>query len=383
MVPSGASTGSFEAIELRDKDKDRLRGKGVKKAVENVEKKIAKELEGENVYEQRKLDQTMIELDGTENKEKLGANSILACSLAIGKAAASSLGMPLYRYIGGMNSEKLPCPMMNVLNGGKHADNNLSVQEFMIVPTGGKTFREKMEMGSNTYYKLKELLKESKHATAVGDEGGFAPDLENEEQAIIYLMRAIEEAGYVPGKDIWISLDVAASEMYSAATKMQGKTGYFFWKQNELKNKDEMIAYLVELTEKYPILSIEDGLDEEDWNSWKRLEKQIGDKVKLIGDDLFVTNQERLQKGIQMGVANSILIKPNQIGTLTETLDTIELAKRNGYTYVISHRSGETEDTTIADLAVATGAEFIKSGAPTRTDRVAKYNRLLEIEEGF
>ncbi len=383
MVPSGASTGSFEAIELRDKDRDRLRGKGVKKAVENVEKKIAKELEGENVYEQRKLDQAMIELDGTENKEKLGANSILACSLAISKAAASSLGMPLYRYIGGMNPEKLPCPMMNVLNGGKHADNNLSVQEFMIVPTGGKTFREKMEMGSNTYYKLKELLKESKHATAVGDEGGFAPDLENEEQAIIYLMRAIEEAGYVPGKDIWISLDVAASEMYSAATKMQGKTGYFFWKQNELKNKDEMIAYLVELTEKYPILSIEDGLDEEDWNSWKRLEKQIGDKVKLIGDDLFVTNQERLQKGIQMGVANSILIKPNQIGTLTETLDTIELAKRNGYTYVISHRSGETEDTTIADLAVATGAEFIKSGAPTRTDRVAKYNRLLEIEEGF
>lgn len=383
MVPSGASTGSFEAIELRDKDRDRLRGKGVKKAVENVEKKIAKELEGENVYEQRKLDQAMIELDGTENKEKLGANSILACSLAISKAAASSLGMPLYRYIGGMNPEKLPCPMMNVLNGGKHADNNLSVQEFMIVPTRGKTFREKMEMGSNTYYKLKELLKESKHATAVGDEGGFAPDLENEEQAIIYLMRAIEEAGYVPGKDIWISLDVAASEMYSAATKMQGKTGYFFWKQNELKNKDEMIAYLVELTEKYPILSIEDGLDEEDWNSWKRLEKQIGDKVKLIGDDLFVTNQERLQKGIQMGVANSILIKPNQIGTLTETLDTIELAKRNGYTYVISHRSGETEDTTIADLAVATGAEFIKSGAPTRTDRVAKYNRLLEIEEGF
>ena len=383
MVPSGASTGSFEAIELRDKDRDRLRGKGVKKAVENVEKKIAKELEGENVYEQRKLDQAMIELDGTENKEKLGANSILACCLAISKAAASSLGMPLYRYIGGMNPEKLPCPMMNVLNGGKHADNNLSVQEFMIVPTGGKTFREKMEMGSNTYYKLKELLKESKHATAVGDEGGFAPDLENEEQAIIYLMRAIEEAGYVPGKDIWISLDVAASEMYSAATKMQGKTGYFFWKQNELKNKDEMIAYLVELTEKYPILSIEDGLDEEDWNSWKRLEKQIGDKVKLIGDDLFVTNQERLQKGIQMGVANSILIKPNQIGTLTETLDTIELAKRNGYTYVISHRSGETEDTTIADLAVATGAEFIKSGAPTRTDRVAKYNRLLEIEEGF
>lgn len=383
MVPSGASTGSFEAIELRDKDRDRLRGKGVKKAVENVEKKIAKELEGENVYEQRKLDQAMIELDGTENKEKLGANSILACSLAISKAAASSLGMPLYRYIGGMNPEKLPCPMMNVLNGGKHADNNLSVQEFMIVPTGGKTFREKMEMGSNTYYKLKELLKESKHATAVGDEGGFAPDLENEEQAIIYLMRAIEEAGYVPGKDIWISLDVAASEMYSAATKMQGKTGYFFWKQNELKNKDEMIAYLVELTEKYPILSIEDGLDEEDWNSWKRLEKQIGDKVKLIGDDLFVTNQERLQKGIQMGVANSILIKPNQIGTLTETLDTIELAKRNGYTYVISHRSGETEDTTIADLAVATGAEFIKSGAPTRTDRVAKYNRLLEIEKGF
>lgn len=383
MVPSGASTGSFEAIELRDKDRDRLRGKGVKKAVENVEKKIAKELEGENVYEQRKLDQAMIELDGTENKEKLGANSILACSLAISKAAASSLGMPLYRYIGGMNPEKLPCPMMNVLNGGKHADNNLSVQEFMIVPTGGKTFREKMEMGSNTYYKLKELLKESKHATAVGDEGGFAPDLENEEQAIIYLMRAIEEAGYVPGKDIWISLDVAASEMYSAATKMQGKTGYSFWKQNELKNKDEMIAYLVELTEKYPILSIEDGLDEEDWNSWKRLEKQIGDKVKLIGDDLFVTNQERLQKGIQMGVANSILIKPNQIGTLTETLDTIELAKRNGYTYVISHRSGETEDTTIADLAVATGAEFIKSGAPTRTDRVAKYNRLLEIEEGF
>ena len=383
MVPSGASTGSFEAIELRDKDRDRLRGKGVKKAVENVEKKIAKELEGENVYEQRKLDQAMIELDGTENKEKLGANSILACSLAISKAAASSLGMPLYRYIGGMNPEKLPCPMMNVLNGGKHADHNLSVHEFMIVPTGGKTFREKMEMGSNTYYKLKELLKESKHATAVGDEGGFAPDLENEEQAIIYLMRAIEEAGYVPGKDIWISLDVAASEMYSAATKMQGKTGYFFWKQNELKNKDEMIAYLVELTEKYPILSIEDGLDEEDWNSWKRLEKQIGDKVKLIGDDLFVTNQERLQKGIQMGVANSILIKPNHIGTLTETLDTIELAKRNGYTYVISHRSGETEDTTIADLAVATGAEFIKSGAPTRTDRVAKYNRLLEIEEGF
>lgn len=339
-------------------------------------------MQGENVYEQRKLDEKMIEMDGSKNKEKLGANAILACSLAIAKVAANSLGMPLYRYIGGIDKDQLPSPMMNVLNGGKHADNNLSIQEFMIVPTGGKTFREKMEMGANTYYQLKELLKESKHSTAVGDEGGFAPDLQNEEQAIIYLTRAIEMAGYQPGKDIWISLDVAASEMFAAAKKI-GKTGYYFWKQNEFKTKDEMIQYLVDLSEKYPILSIEDGLDEEDWNSWKRLENQIGKKIKLIGDDLFVTNQERLKKGIHMGVANSILIKPNQIGTLTETLDTIEEAKKNGYTYVISHRSGETEDTTIADLAVATGAEYIKSGAPTRTDRVAKYNRLLEIEEGF
>ena len=378
-VPSGASTGSFEAMELRDGEKNRYLGKGVQKAVENVNKKIAKIIIGMNVYEQRKIDEEMIRLDDTPNKSNLGANSILGVSLAVAKAAANSLGMELHSYIGGINGNELPIPMMNILNGGKHSDNNISIQEFMIMPVGDITFSERLRRGAEIYHTLKKVLKEKGYSVAVGDEGGFAPNLESEEQALDIIVEAIKKSGYEPGKDIMLALDIASTEMYEEAKKIN-KTGYYFWKTKDFKTKDEMIEYIEELCSKYPIYSIEDGLAEEDWESWQILTKKLGNKVQLVGDDLFVTNPKRLRRGIEKNVANSILIKPNQIGTLTETLDTIKLATKNGYTTVISHRSGETEDTTIADIAVAVNAGQIKTGAPCRTDRIAKYNRLLYIE---
>ncbi len=380
MVPSGASTGSFEAVELRDGDKERYLGKGVLQAVENVNKKIAKKIEGMNVYEQLQIDKELILLDDTPNKSRLGANATLGVSLAVAKAAANSLGMSLYKYIGGINAKKLPRPMMNILNGGKHSDNNINIQEFMIIPVGATTFKEGLQMGVEVYHNLKKVLKEKGYSVAVGDEGGFAPNLEDETEAIEAIIEAIKKAGYEPKKDICLALDVASTEMFEEAKKI-GKDGYYFWKTDVFRSRDEMVDYIEELVGKYPIISIEDGLAEEDWESWKRLTDKLKDKVQLVGDDLFVTNKKRLQKGIKARVANSILIKPNQIGTLTETLDAIEIAKKNGYTAVVSHRSGETEDTTIADIAVATNAGQIKTGAPCRTDRVAKYNRLLNIEE--
>lgn len=378
-VPSGASTGSFEAVELRDNDEECYMGKGVKKAVENVNRMIAKKITGMNVYDQLKIDQKLIDIDGTDNKEKLGANATLGVSFAVAKAAANSLGMTLYNYIGGVNAKKLPTPMMNILNGGKHSDNNISSQEFMIMPTSGKDFAENLQMGVETYHNLKKVLKSKGYSVAVGDEGGFAPNLQSEEEALAVIVEAIKKAGYIPGKDISIALDVASTEMYDEAKKI-GKNGYLFWKTGIFKTSDEMIEYLEELVQKYPIVSIEDGLAEEDWSSWKKLTQKLSSKIQLVGDDLFVTNTDRLRKGIKNKVANSILIKPNQIGTLTETLDAIEMAQKAGYTTVISHRSGETEDTTIADIAVAVNAGQIKTGAPCRTDRVAKYNRLLNIE---
>lgn len=380
MVPSGASTGSFEAVELRDNEEDRFMGKGVIKAVNNVNKKIAKALLDTNVYDQTKIDETLMNLDGTDNKGNLGANATLGVSIACAKAAANSLGMCLYKYLGGVNAKKLPTPMMNILNGGKHSDNNISIQEFMIMPIGGETFRRKLEIGVEVYHTLKKVLKQKGYSVAVGDEGGFAPNLKNEEEAIDVIIEAITKAGYVPGVDVALSLDIASTEMFEEAKK-KGKDGYYFWKTDILKTKEEMIEYLEGLVNKYPIISIEDGLAEEDWESWRKLTEKLGDKIQLVGDDLFVTNVKRLQKGINNKVANSILIKPNQIGTITETLDAIELAKKNGYTTVVSHRSGETEDTTIADIAVATNVGQIKTGAPCRTDRMAKYNRLLNIEE--
>ena len=379
MVPSGASTGSFEAVELRDGDKNRYLGKGVLQAVKNVNEKIAGKIENMNVYEQAKIDKTLIELDGTDNKAKLGANATLGVSLAVAKAAAASLGMSLYNYIGGVNAKELPVPMMNIMNGGKHADSGLTVQEFMIMPVGAKTFSECMKMGVEVYHNLKKVLNEKGLATGVGDEGGFAPNVSSEKEAIELILAAIEKAGYVAGKDVCLALDVAATEMFDEAKKI-GKDGYYFWKTGEFKTREEMIDFIVDLATNYPIISIEDGLAEEDWESWKVLTEKLGDKIQLVGDDLFVTNIKRLQKGIDNKTANSILIKLNQIGTLTETLDAIELAKKNGYTAVVSHRSGETEDTTLADVAVATNAGQIKTGAPCRTDRVAKYNRLLNIE---
>lgn len=380
MVPSGASTGSFEAVELRDGDNSRFLGKGVLQAVENVNKKIAKKLEGMNVYNQLEIDNTLILLDDTPNKSKLGANATLGVSLAVAKAAANSLGMSLYNYIGGVNAKDLPLPMMNILNGGKHSDNNINIQEFMIVPVGATTFREGLQMGVEVYHNLKKVLKEKGYSVAVGDEGGFAPNLADETEAIEVIIEAIKKAGYEPKKDVALALDVASTEMFEEAKKI-GKDGYYFWKTDVFRTKSEMIEYIEELANNYPIISIEDGLAEEDWKSWKELTNRLKGKIQLVGDDLFVTNKKRLKKGITEGVANSILIKPNQIGTLTETLDAIEIAKKNGYTAVISHRSGETEDTTIADIAVATNAGQIKTGAPCRTDRVAKYNRLLNIEE--
>ncbi len=380
LVPSGASTGSFEAVELRDGDASRYLGKGVSKAVDNVNTIIAENLVGMNVYDQIGIDQMLIDLDGTENKGKLGANATLGVSLACAKAAAASLNMELYNYIGGTNAKTMPVPMMNILNGGKHADNTVNIQEFMIMPVGAKSFTECMRMSVEIYHTLKKVLKEKGLATGVGDEGGFAPNLSSDEEALKLIVEAIEKAGYKPGEEVVLALDIASTEMYDEAKKIGKEGSYYFWKTDELKSVDEMIDYIANLTEKYPIVSVEDGLAEEDWEGWKKLTDRLGSKVQLVGDDLFVTNIKRLQKGIDLGVTNSILIKLNQIGTLTETLDAIELAKKNGYTAVVSHRSGETEDTTLADVAVATNAGQIKTGAPCRTDRVAKYNRLLNIE---
>ncbi len=380
MVPSGASTGSFEAVELRDNDRTRYMGKGVQKAVENVNKKIAKKIIDMNAYDQRNIDKELILLDDTLNKSNLGANATLGVSLAVAKAVANSLGLELYQYIGGIYGNELPVPMMNILNGGKHSDNNINIQEFMIMPIGSITFAERLKRGTEVYHTLKKVLKEKGYSVAVGDEGGFAPNLENEEQALDLIIEAIKKAGYEPQKDICLALDIASTEMFEEARNV-GKNGYYFWKTDIFKTRDEMIEYIEELCEKYPIISIEDGLAEEDWEGWKLLTDRLGDKIQLVGDDLFVTNLKRLERGIKEQIANAILIKPNQIGTLTETLDTIQRAKEKGYKTIISHRSGETEDTTIADISVATNSGQIKTGAPCRTDRVSKYNRLLNIED--
>ncbi len=374
IVPSGASTGAFEAIELRDGDKKRYGGKGVKNAAENVNTKIADEIIGMNVLDQRLIDMKMYRLDGTDNKSRLGANAILAVSLAAAKAAAASLEIPLYRYIGGVNPYVLPVPMMNILNGGAHANNNIDIQEFMIMPFGAKNFRQGLRWCSEVFHSLKALLAESGNTTAVGDEGGFAPNLEEDEKALELICAAIEKAGYIPGSDFKIAIDAAASEWAKDGAYMLPKAGV-------RKTADELIEYWSMLVEKYPIFSIEDALSEEDWDGWKTLTSKLGDRVQLVGDDLFVTNPKRLRRGIREGAGNSILIKLNQIGTLTETLDAVEMAHRAGYSAVISHRSGESEDTTIADIAVALNAGQIKTGAPSRTDRVAKYNQLLRIEE--
>jgi len=380
-VPSGASTGAYEAVELRDGDNKRYNGKGVLKAVKNVNEIIAPEIEGMNVLEQVAIDNVMITLDGTDNKGKLGANAILGVSLACARAAAGNLGLSLYQYIGGTNAKLLPVPMMNILNGGKHADNNINIQEFMIMPVGASSFSNALRMCSEVFYSLKKLLKEKGYATAVGDEGGFAPNLPDDEEALIFICNAIEAAGYKLKKDFGIAIDAAATEMYEEAKAKGSEGNYYFWKTDKLKTKEEMVEYWEELVQKYPIISLEDGVGEEDYEAWKLLTKKLKNKIQLVGDDLFVTNTKRLKDGIKRGIANSILIKVNQIGTLTETMDAIEMAKNAGYTTVISHRSGETEDTTIADLAVAVNAGQIKTGAPSRTDRVAKYNQLLRIEE--
>lgn len=376
IVPSGASTGAFEAVELRDGDKKRYLGKGVLNAVDNVNNIIAEEIIGLDVFDQVGIDKLLIELDGTENKGKLGANAILGVSLAVAKAAANELGLPLYKYIGGVNGKVLPVPMMNILNGGKHADNNVDIQEFMIMPVGAPNFREALRMGTEIFHSLKSVLKGKGLNTAVGDEGGFAPNLTSNEEALKTIVEAIEKAGYKPGEDVMLALDVAATELYD-----ESRNVYRLESEERELTSDEMIDYYEGLVEKYPIISIEDGLSEEDWDGWRKLTERLGSKVQLVGDDLFVTNTKRLEKGIGLGVANSVLIKLNQIGTLTETLNTIEMAKTHGYTAVVSHRSGETEDTTIADLVVAINAGQIKTGAPSRTDRVAKYNQLLRIED--
>ena len=374
QVPSGASTGAFEAVELRDGDKKRYLGKGVTKAVDNVNEIIAEELEGYSIFDQTGIDQRLMELDGTANKGKLGANAILGVSLAAAKAAATELGLPLFQYIGGVNGKSLPLPMMNILNGGAHADNNVDFQEFMIMPVGADSFKEGLRMGVEVYHALKGVLNKRGLTGGVGDEGGFAPNLDSNEDALKVIMEAIEAAGYKPGKDIKLALDVAATEFFD-----KGK--YVLAGEGKTMTTDELIDFYEQLVEKYPIISIEDGLAEDDWDSWVELTKRLGDRIQIVGDDLFVTNTERLKKGIELGAANAILVKLNQIGTLTETLDAIEMAKKAGMTAVISHRSGETSDSTIADLAVATNAGQIKTGAPARTDRVEKYNQLLRIED--
>ncbi len=378
IVPSGASTGIYEAVELRDMDKSRYLGKGVQKAVDNVNNIIADEIIGLEVFDQVLIDQILIELDDSSNKGKLGANAILAVSMAAARAAANELGVPLYQYLGGVNAKTLPVPMMNILNGGEHADNNVDIQEFMVMPVGATSFKEGLRMGTEVFHNLKAVLKSKGLSTSVGDEGGFAPNLSSNEEALATIVEAIKKAGYEPGKDIVLALDVAASGMYNEESKTYNLEG-----ERRVLTVEEMVKYYEELVEKYPIVSIEDGLGEDDWDGWKLMTDKLGNRIQIVGDDLFVTNTDRLQKGIEMGVANSILIKLNQIGTITETLDAIELAKVNGYTAVISHRSGETEDSTIADLAVATNAGQIKTGAPSRTDRVAKYNQLLRIEDGL
>lgn len=375
-VPSGASTGKHEAVELRDSEKNRFLGKGVRKAVANVEL-LANELRGMLVYEQVKLDKMMLQIDGTENKSNIGANAILGVSLAIAKAAAQSLGLPLYRYIGGVNAKTLPMPMMNILNGGKHADNSIDFQEFMIMPVKATSFAEGLRMGTEVFHSLKKVLNEKGLSTNVGDEGGFAPNLSTNQEAIELVLMAIEKAGYKPGDDIFITLDAAASEMYNE------KTGHYqFYKSTKKEiSSDELVNYWVDWCNKYPIISIEDGLYEDDWKGWEKLTQALGNKIQLVGDDLFVTNVKRLKQGINQNVANSILIKVNQIGTLTETIEAVELATRNAYTNIISHRSGETEDNTIADIAVALNSGQIKTGSASRSDRIAKYNQLLRIEE--
>lgn len=380
-VPSGASTGAFEAVELRDGDKKRYMGNGVLKAVKHVNGPIAELLVGRNALNQCEIDRVMIEADGTDNKGKFGANAILGASLAVAKAAAESVELPLYQYIGGVNAKVLPVPMMNIINGGKHADSSLNIQEFMIMPVGAKSFHEALEWSTVVFHTLKKLLKGDGYVTAVGDEGGFAPKFNSDDQALEYIVKAIQEAGYTPGEDFYIAMDAAATEMYEEAAKAGRKGEYLFWKSGEYKTVDEMVAYWEDICNRYPVKSLEDGLAEEDWEGWEKLTKALGDKVQLVGDDLFVTNTKRIKKGMDMEVSNSVLIKFNQIGTLTETLEAIEAAKCNRWTAVVSHRSGETEDVTLADIAVATNAGQIKTGAPSRSDRVAKYNRLLRIEE--
>ncbi|MFZ7121268.1 MAG: phosphopyruvate hydratase [Eubacteriaceae bacterium] len=375
-VPSGASTGAFEAVELRDGDNERYLGKGVLKAVENINEIIAAQVIGMDALDQVGIDNLMIALDGTPNKSKLGANAILGVSLAIAKAAAEACGLSIYQYLGGVNAKTLPVPMMNILNGGEHADNNVDIQEFMVMPVGADSFKEALRMCAEIFHNLKKVLSSKGLSTSVGDEGGFAPNLSSNEEALEVIIQAIEKAGYKPGEDIYLSMDVAATEMYKEEDGKYHLTG-----EGVVKTASEMVDFYEDMINKYPIISIEDGLSEEDWDGWKQLSDRLGSRVQLVGDDLFVTNTERLKKGIDLKIANSILIKVNQIGTLTETLDAIEMAKRAGYTAVISHRSGETEDCTIADLVVAVNAGQIKTGAPSRTDRVVKYNQLLRIED--
>lgn len=378
-VPSGASTGAYEAVELRDGNKNYYNGKSVLNAVNNVNKIISKTVVGLNCFDQKNLDKKLIELDGSVNKANLGANAILGVSLATAVAAANAKGVPLYRYLG--KESILPVPMLNILNGGKHADNNLNIQEFMIVPTGAKTFSQALEWSSNIYHELKELLKNKNLSTGVGDEGGFAPNLKDDEEALDFIVRAIKKAGLKLGGDVGIALDVAASEMFNEAQKISEEGKYYFWKTKKLFTTEKLIEYYQKLVKKYNIISIEDGLAEEDWEGWAKLTKILGNKIQLVGDDLFVTNVERLKKGIKQKCANAILIKVNQIGSLTETIEAIKLAQKNGYGVIVSHRSGETEDTFIADLAVGLGCGQIKTGAPCRSERVAKYNQLLRIEE--
>ena len=380
-VPSGASTGAFEAYELRDNDSERYCGKGVLNAVENVNTKIAEEITGLDALDQTGIDNLLCELDGTDNKSFLGANAILSVSLATAKAAAQSLGMSLYRYIGGVNANTLPVPMMNIINGGKHADNSICCQEFMIMPVGARSFSEGLQNSTVVFHTLKSLLKQDGFSTAVGDEGGFAPNLKSDEDALKYICRAIEKANFRPGEDFKIALDPASTEMYEEAKKSGQEGSYSFWKRGEILSANDMISLWSEWSQNYPIISIEDAMAEEDWDGWQKITSKLSSKIQLVGDDLFVTNTKRLEKGINMSAANAILIKPNQIGTLSETLSAIETAKRNNYCAIISHRSGETEDTTIADIAVSVNAGQIKTGAPSRTDRVCKYNQLLRIEE--
>jgi len=375
-VPSGASTGAFEAVELRDGDKKRYMGKGVLNAVDNVNNIIAPELIGRDAINQAEIDKLLIALDGTPNKGKLGANAILGVSIGCAKAAASALGLPLYQYLGGVNGKVLPVPMMNILNGGQHADNNVDIQEFMVMPVGAENFREALRMGAEIFHNLKSVLKSKGLNTAVGDEGGFAPNLSSNEEALITIVEAIKKAGLVPGKDVMLAVDVAASDLFDPETKIYTLEG-----EGRKFTQAELVDYYADLVSKYPIISIEDGMNEEDWEGWKMLTEKLGDKIQIVGDDVFVTNTERLKKGIDLKVANSVLIKLNQIGTITETLDTIEMAKRAGYTAVVSHRSGETDDSTIADLVIAVNAGQIKTGAPSRMDRVAKYNQLLRLED--